>query len=62
MTTFSNTQVTVFCEILSLVYYDNICPHLTNVSKYFITIVVVAMTTFSNTQDTVFREILKLVK
>ena len=62
MTTFSNTQVTVFCEILSLLYNENICPHLTNVIKSVKTIFVDAMTTFSNTQDEEFREILSLVK
>ena len=62
MRTFSNGPETVSREIISLVKNDNICSHLTNVIKSFITIVAINITTFSNTQDTVFREILSLVK
>ena len=49
-------------EYKACLYNDNICSHLTNVSKSVIAKVVVAITTFSNAQDTVFREILSLVK
>ena len=61
ITTFSNHQDTVFREILTWLSNDNVCSHLTNVIKTFITIVSINITTFLNTQDTVFCEILSLL-